>query len=202
MNTLRHLIIISISLFCISCDDSNEDLKSNNNLENHVTTIVNNELACQYLGDIDKNINSISFLPRKWMGGDDSCVLNIIDSLAFKFISTNEIIYLSALDSVCKYSDGYISEYLFHIYMEMFENDFASFIQYIGNQIDVNKIALCSIDMLAMGLYDKYYYGESSENSLRNVRRFLNKYRTKNLTLNENRVIGIILERVEYYSKL
>ncbi len=63
--------------------------------------------------------------------GKDECLLEIVDSLAVKFINTSDNNYLQCLESICQTSDGYLKEHLWSIGKRMFYENFYPFFEFL-----------------------------------------------------------------------
>jgi hypothetical protein len=67
--------------------------------------------ACNIQKHVTAALDSIMRWPRQTLAGNDTCVLNVLDSLAESFAASGGMRYLAALDTCGNYSDGYIGEF-------------------------------------------------------------------------------------------
>lgn len=172
----------------------------NNDLRIKETEKVNfsiEDSSCIYLKNIDFYLNEITVRPRKWMIGDDNCVLGIVDSLALKFIRTNQNVYIVALDSISNTGDGYIGEYLWSIYFSIFNNSTKSFIKYAVSS--ENYLSSQYIDQLAMGLIDEFDTGVSLKIVENNIDDYLSRHQKKFKRKDELEFFNFLKSRVKYF---
>lgn len=82
--------------------------------------------------------------------GKDECVLEIVDSLTIKFITTSDKKYLQCLDTICQISDGYLKEHLWSIGKLMFYKNFSPFFEYLYER--KNESDNCLIDLFIVSI--------------------------------------------------
>jgi hypothetical protein len=86
---------------------------------------------CDILDSLALRWNDVIRNPSFILRGDDECVLAILDSVTNRAIADTSGIYMAVLDSVCKVSDGYISEYLQHALVNVFKASPRNLIDYM-----------------------------------------------------------------------
>jgi hypothetical protein len=87
--------------------------------------------ACVVAGHVTAALDTIIRWPRPLIDGDDGCVLAVLDSLADGFAKTVDAQYLEALDSISRFSDGYVSEAIWNLSDTIFAQAPRSFIGYL-----------------------------------------------------------------------
>lgn len=89
--------------------------------------LCNREQALLKLGQIEKEAKEVVKNTR-----DDNCVLKFLDTLTVCFIETGETKYISALESICKISDGYVSEYFWELTEKIVHQNFTAYSDYLS----------------------------------------------------------------------
>jgi len=94
--------------------------------------------VCDLLAGFPNNVDSIIAYPRSLNSLQDSCTLTLLDSLVDRFISTKDVQYIVALDSVAEVSDGYVSEYLETLSVSLYRQALPSYVSYL-EKLDSNQ---------------------------------------------------------------
>jgi hypothetical protein len=88
--------------------------------------------VCDLLKNISGNIDFIINNSKEIVfQQQDNCILQLIDSLENEFHISNNKLFLIALDSLCTYSDGYLSEYFDEVFPNLFYHNFNSLMIYL-----------------------------------------------------------------------
>ncbi len=86
---------------------------------------------CIVLASFTRYLPDIALQTHSILHGNDSCVIELIDTLVDRFSSSGELIYIVTLDSIVNAADGYIGEYLDEVLGKMFYTQFPVLISYI-----------------------------------------------------------------------
>lgn len=105
---------------------------------------------------------------RELLNGYDSCVLEIIDALFYDYRRTGEEKYIMMIDSISKYSDGYISEFLEENIGKLFSKSPINLIKYLSRKKEEDKIFQRTIWYL-QSLHDYEYYENEKEDVARTI---------------------------------
>ena len=100
---------------------------------------------------------------RELLNGADSCVLEIIDTLFYDYTNTGKEEYMVIIDSICKYSDGYISEALQINFDSLFLKTPVNLIRYLSskkNDSITNRFLIWHFELINT---DKQYADEKRE---------------------------------------
>ena len=84
--------------------------------------------------NIPQSINILKKDPKyfnDYYGQNDNCYLRFIDTLATLYINTSNNDYLSCIDLISKYADGYVGDYLPATFRTLFENKFKNILEYL-----------------------------------------------------------------------
>ena len=88
--------------------------------------------VCDLLKNISGNIGFIINNSKEIVfQQQDNCILELIDSLENEVNISNNKLFLIALDSLCNYSDGYLSEYFDEVFPNLFYNNFNTLMIYL-----------------------------------------------------------------------
>lgn len=109
-----------------------------------------NKNICEISKNVRSNYSLISKNAKEIvLTKEENCLLMIMDSLVSISIASNKKQALIALDSIAKYSDGYVSEHFVSIVPEMFYGNFRFFTEYLYNNQN-NYLQPFLIDGLGM----------------------------------------------------
>ncbi|EQB63652.1 MAG: hypothetical protein RBG1_1C00001G1231 [candidate division Zixibacteria bacterium RBG-1] len=146
--------------------------------------------ACEILKNIDGNLDVIERNADKIILGNDNCVLDLLDSLTYKFVNNNEMKYIEALDSICQVADGYVGEAYWDIGREIFHKNFKGYFKYLYDHRSKND---CMEKRLIDGVSFEIHMAEDRENAKQEIDAFL-----------RNKIIELKLteSEIEYLKKL
>jgi hypothetical protein len=135
-----NLVLITLTALCVSiegCSASNGDRKGASDTSSVVTVkrpSVEDSVRvypCRLLATFPNSLSEIAQNPRLLINGEDSCVLGILDSVAGRFISEGDSVYIGCLDRIADVSDGYVSEYLSDVLVKLFRERPAELMRYL-----------------------------------------------------------------------
>lgn len=94
---------------------------------------ISSSIACRILAAPEFLFDSLPGRTRYMLHGYDSCVLELIDHIADRFIATRERRYLVLIDSVYSFSDGYVMEYVGVVFDRLFMEATPQFLDYANS---------------------------------------------------------------------
>ena len=126
---LLNLLTILVCVLCWSaCDKRSYHKQSSDNHGQDSTAYSQiedfdpSDIACQYLLKFPSSIENLMNNPRRWMSGDDACVLMLLDSLAAHVNDSDGRRYIRTLAMISRLSDGYIAEAMCLIASDLFKD--------------------------------------------------------------------------------
>lgn len=94
--------------------------------------IIANDNACDKLKRLpSENLREILYPPADWLFTNRTCVLNIIDMLADKYVDENNFDAFLVLSSICNIAEGEISDYLIDLNGSFFYAKFGHYCNYL-----------------------------------------------------------------------
>jgi hypothetical protein len=109
--------------------------------------------------------------PKTLLNGKDVCVLSLLDTLGKLYIRKDTMEALICLDSLYKYSDGYVSEYFLEVGEKIFFNQFKKSMKYIYKNRSGSKLKQLIVYSISSRLSDS----KDSKNEKKKIDDFMNK---------------------------
>ncbi len=110
------------------------------------------DYACKSLADFPGSLPDISRNAKIITGGEDSCVVSLMDSIAARYIANGEEQYIACLGDICNASDGYVAEYMTDVMTDIFVSQADSAMHHLNKLRDK-----CLDKMLIWGLRREIY---------------------------------------------
>lgn len=148
MNKLQAFRILPIVFLLLGCgrsqsDSTSESVKDRVPVADSMRQVNDSPfhpLACKILDGFPESIREINGNSRLVLNGDDSCVLRLLDSLSGRFVADQENVYMAALDSLARVSDGYVSEYFGFVSYELYKGALPKYIEYLQSVKDKSRL--------------------------------------------------------------
>lgn len=90
--------------------------------------------VCTIASNLKDYKDSLIQNPKIILNGNDSCVIHLLDQIKFNiYNSQNSLEYYDLLEAISRISDGYISDYLIDISLDLFDNNYRNFSTFLFN---------------------------------------------------------------------
>lgn len=156
--------------------------------------------VCTVAQNVVKHLSVINTYPKKMLiGNKDECVLKMLDSLVEYATKTEDTKYLKTLESLCKTSDGYVSEAFDEISLRLFQNNFYPFFRFIYDKKDT--MDNCLRGGVIMGYSYKLLETNNKDEEYSEIDKFINQ-KIKKHKLNSEEKSFLILMRKQFNSEL